>query len=52
MEHKVHDWEVDVFTLFFNLLYSIRKRWKGEDKLWWTPLKKSCSLLAHSIISL
>jgi len=35
-----HNWEVDVFASFFNLLYSIRVRWKDEDKLWWTPSKK------------
>lgn len=29
-----HDWEVDVFTSFFNLLYSYRMRREGEDKLW------------------
>jgi hypothetical protein len=35
-----HDWEVDVFTLFFNLLYSFRLRRSGEDKLCWVPSKK------------
>jgi hypothetical protein len=25
-----HDWEVDVFTLFFNLLYSLRLRQEGR----------------------
>jgi hypothetical protein len=32
-----HNWDVDVFTSFFNLLYSYRVRWEGEDKLWWVP---------------
>jgi hypothetical protein len=37
---KAHDWDVDVFTLFFNLLYSVRVRREGKVKLWWTPSKK------------
>lgn len=35
-----HDWKVDVFALFFNLLYSLRVRREGEDKLCWIPSKK------------
>jgi hypothetical protein len=27
-----HDWEVDVFALFINFLYSFRLRQGGEDK--------------------
>jgi hypothetical protein len=34
-----HDWEVDCFSSFFNLLYSIRLRLGVEDKLCWTPSK-------------
>jgi hypothetical protein len=39
MERKLfirvaHDWEVNVFISFFNLLYSYRVRREGEDKLW------------------
>lgn len=30
-----HDWEMDLFTLFFTTLYSIRVRWGGEDRLCW-----------------
>jgi len=35
-----HDWEVDVFASFFNLLYSVRMRRDGVDKLWWSSSKK------------
>jgi hypothetical protein len=31
------DWEMDIFVLFFNLLYSIRVRRDGINKLWWPP---------------
>ena len=47
-----HDWEVNVFTSFFNLLYSYRVRREGEDKLWWVPSKNGCSWLALSTKSL
>jgi hypothetical protein len=32
----IHDWEVDTLASLYSLLYSIRSRRKGEDKLWWT----------------
>jgi hypothetical protein len=32
-EMKHYDWEVDVFALFFNFLYSFRLRRGGADKL-------------------
>jgi hypothetical protein len=35
-----HDWEVDLFTLFFNLLYSFKLRRGGKDKLSCTPCKR------------
>jgi hypothetical protein len=35
-----HDWEVDVFASFFRVLYSVRVRREGEDKLWWVPSKR------------
>jgi hypothetical protein len=35
-----HNWEVDLFTSFFNLLYSFKLRWGGEDKLCWVPSKR------------
>jgi hypothetical protein len=36
----MHDWEMNVFALFFNLLYSVRVRRDGVDKLWRSPSKK------------
>ena len=36
----VHDWEVDAFASFFNLLYSFRLRQKDEDKLLWDSPKR------------
>jgi hypothetical protein len=41
-----HDWEVDVFASFFNLLYSYRVRREDEDKLWWVLQKKGCSCVS------
>lgn len=35
-----HDWEVDVLASLVTLLYSIRVRSVGDDKLWWTPSHK------------
>jgi hypothetical protein len=35
-----HNWEVDVFTLLFRVLYLGKVRWEGEDKLCWVPSKK------------
>jgi len=43
---------VDVLASFFNLLYSYRVRWRGEDKLWWPPPKDGCSMLDPSAESL
>lgn len=31
---------MDVLVSFFTLLYSIRVRREGEDKLWWAPSHK------------
>jgi hypothetical protein len=36
----VHDWEVDVFASFSQVLYSARVRRGREDKLWWVPSKR------------
>jgi hypothetical protein len=47
-----HDWEVDVFASFFNLLYSFRLRQGGEDKLRWDPPREGCLTLDLSITSL
>ena len=35
---KAHDWDVDVFTLFFNLLYSVRVRREGKRQAMVDPL--------------
>jgi hypothetical protein len=37
---KVHDWEVDVVTAFFQKLQSISIQRGSQDKLWWIPSKK------------
>jgi hypothetical protein len=34
------DLEVDLFTSFFNLLYSLRLKWDGEYKLCWVTSKR------------
>lgn len=35
-----HDWEIDIFALFFSWLYSVSWRHEGDAKLWRTPSKK------------
>lgn len=35
-----HNWEVDVFTSFFKLLYSFKLRQGGEEKLRWDLSKR------------
>jgi hypothetical protein len=35
----VHDWEVDLCASFFNLVYSVRVRPGGENKICWVPSK-------------
>jgi hypothetical protein len=37
---EAHDWEVDVFASFFRVLYLVRVRREGEDKLWWVASKR------------
>jgi hypothetical protein len=36
----IHDWEVEVVSRFFELLYSQRVRHRGEDTICWIPFKK------------
>jgi hypothetical protein len=36
----VHDWEVDLVTSFFDLLYSLRLRQGIKDKICWIHSKR------------
>ena len=36
----MHDWKVDVVSQFFELLYSNRIRYGGEDTMCWVPSKR------------
>ena len=46
-----HDWEVDVFASFFRVVYSVRVRWEGEDKLWWVLSKRGLSVVISFTVS-
>jgi hypothetical protein len=35
-----HDWEVDVYASFFQVLYLVRVRREGDNKHWWVPSKR------------
>lgn len=35
-----HDWEAGSFADFFRLLYAMKLRTQGTDKLWWRPARK------------
>jgi len=37
---EVHDWEVNVFACFFQMLHSVIVRRGDEDKLRWVPSRK------------
>jgi hypothetical protein len=37
---EAHDWEVDTFAAFFQVLHSVSFNRGSEDKLWWIPSKK------------
>jgi hypothetical protein len=37
---EVHDWEVNVFTLFFQVLHSVIVRRGSEDRFWWVSSKR------------
>jgi len=37
---EVHDWEVNVFASFFQILHLVIVKRGSEDKLWWVPSKK------------
>jgi hypothetical protein len=36
----VHDWEVEVVSRFFDLMYSFKVRYEGEDKICWIPSRR------------
>ena len=36
----VHDWEVEVVSRFFGMLYTLKVSREGEDKLCWVPARK------------
>jgi hypothetical protein len=36
----VQDWEVEVVSRFFELLYSIKVRYEGDDKICWIPSRR------------
>jgi len=40
---EAHDWKVDVFVSFSQVLHSVNVRRGSEDKLWWVSSKKACS---------
>ena len=49
---EAHDWELDVFASFFQVLHSVRERQRGEDKLWWISSKRGLfkvKALFHSL---
>jgi len=37
---EAHDWEVNIFTSLFRVLYSARVRQGNKNKLWWVPSKR------------
>jgi hypothetical protein len=37
---EAHNWEVNIFASFFQMLHSVIVRRGIEDKLWWVPSKK------------
>jgi hypothetical protein len=36
----VHNWEVEVVSRFFEMLYSHKVRCEGEDKICWIPAQR------------
>lgn len=37
---EAHDWEVDVFSSFFQVLHSVIVRKGSEDRLWWVSSQR------------
>jgi hypothetical protein len=46
------NWEMDLFTSFFNLLYSVKLRRGEEDKFCWVLINRGCLMLDHITIFL
>jgi hypothetical protein len=36
----VHDWEVEAVSRFFGMLYTLKVRSEGDDKMCWIPARK------------
>jgi len=36
----VHNWDVEVVSIFFAMMYSLKGRYEGEDKICWIPSRK------------
>jgi len=36
----VHDWEVEAVSRFFEMLYTLKVRSEGKDKICWIPARK------------
>jgi len=36
----VHDWEVEAVSRFFEMLYTLKVKSEGEDKMCWIPARK------------
>jgi hypothetical protein len=54
----VHDWEVEAISRFFEMLYTLKVRSKGDDKMYWIPVRKKsfevksyCKVLSSPIQS-
>jgi hypothetical protein len=50
---EAHDWELDIFTSFLQVLHSVRERRGGDDKLWWISSKRGffkVKALFHSLV--
>jgi hypothetical protein len=36
-----HDWELEILTSFLDLIYSIKIKGNGEDRMCWMPTRSS-----------
>jgi hypothetical protein len=49
---EAHDWEVDIFVSFFQVLHSVKVSRGSENKLWWVSSKKGLFKVKSFIYSL